>query len=284
MNLPLHVDLKGKVAVVTGGGGVLGSYFCEALALSGAKVAIVNRSKDKAQLVADRIQAAGGEAMAIPGDVLDTASMNAVRDVLHDAFGTCDILVNAAGGNHPNGISSQEYFRMEDLDNTEGRTTFFDLDPKGIGYVFDLNFMGSLIPSQVFGRDMVGKKDATIINISSMAAYSPLTKVPAYSAAKAAISNFTEWLAVHFSKVGIRVNAIAPGWFITEQNRRLMLNEDGTFTPRAQKVIYKSPCERFGEPEELLGPLLFLADAKASGFVNGVVIPVDGGFNAYSGV
>lgn len=284
MNLPLHVDLKGKVAVVTGGGGVLGSYFCEALALSGAKVAIVNRSKDKAQLVADRIQAAGGEAMAIPGDVLDTASMNAVRDVLHDAFGTCDILVNAAGGNHPNGISSQEYFRMEDLDNTEGRTTFFDLDPKGIGYVFDLNFMGSLIPSQVFGRDMVGKKDTTIINISSMAAYSPLTKVPAYSAAKAAISNFTEWLAVHFSKVGIRVNAIAPGWFITEQNRRLMLNEDGTFTPRAQKVIYKSPCERFGEPEELLGPLLFLADAKASGFVNGVVIPVDGGFNAYSGV
>lgn len=284
MNLPLHVDLKGKVAVVTGGGGVLGSYFCEALALSGAKVAIVNRSKDKAQLVADRIQAAGGEAMAIPGDVLDTASMNAVRDVLHDAFGTCDILVNAAGGNHPNGISSQEYFRMEDLDNTEGRTTFFDLDPKGIGYVFDLNFMGSLIPSQVFGRDMVGKKDATIINISSMAAYSPLTKVPAYSAAKAAISNFTEWLAVHFSKVGIRVNAIAPGWFITEQNRRLMLNEDGNFTPRAQKVIYKSPCERFGEPEELLGPLLFLVDAKASGFVNGVVIPVDGGFNAYSGV
>lgn len=284
MNLPLNVDLKGKVAVVTGGGGVLGGYFCEALALSGAKVAIVNRTKEKAQAVADRIVEAGGEAAAIPGDVLDTASMENVRDELHKIFGSCDILINAAGGNHPNGISSQEYFRMEDLDNTEGRTTFFDLDPKGVSYVFDLNFMGTLIPSQIFGRDMVGKKDATIINISSMAAYSPLTKVPAYSAAKAAISNFTEWLAVHFSKVGIRVNAIAPGWFITEQNRKLMLNEDGSFTPRAQKVIYKSPCERFGEPEELIGPLLFLADAKASGFINGVVIPVDGGFNAYSGV
>ena len=284
MNLPLHVDLKGKVAVVTGGGGVLGSYFCEALALSGAKVAIVNRTKEKAQVVADRIIEAGGEAVAIPGDVLDVASMESVKEALHKSFGTCDILINAAGGNHPNGISSQEYFRMEDLDNSEGRTTFFDLDPKGISYVFDLNFMGTLIPSQIFGRDMVGKKDATIINISSMAAYSPLTKVPAYSAAKAAISNFTEWLAVHFSKVGVRVNAIAPGWFITEQNRKLMLNEDGSFTPRAQKVIYKSPCERFGEPEELIGPLLFLADAKASGFINGVVIPVDGGFNAYSGV
>lgn len=284
MNLPLQVDLKGKVAVVTGGGGVLGSYFCEALALSGAKVAIVNRTKEKAQVVVDRITEAGGEAVAIPGDVLDPASMESVKEVLHKTFGTCDILINAAGGNHPNGISSQEYFRMEDLDNSEGRTTFFDLDPKGVSYVFDLNFMGTLIPSQIFGRDMVGKKDATIINISSMAAYSPLTKVPAYSAAKAAISNFTEWLAVHFSKVGVRVNAIAPGWFITEQNRKLMLNEDGSFTPRAQKVIYKSPCERFGEPEELVGPLLFLADAKASGFVNGVVIPVDGGFNAYSGV
>lgn len=284
MKLPLQVDLNGKVAVVTGGGGVLGSYFCEALALSGAKVAIVNRTADKAQAVADRIKAAGGEAMAIPGDVLDPDSMKQVRDKLHEAYGTCDILVNAAGGNHPKGISSQEYFQLEDLDNEEGRTTFFDLDPKGIGYVFDLNFMGSLIPSQIFGRDMAGKKDATIINISSMAAYSPLTKVPAYSAAKAAISNFTEWLAVHFSKVGIRVNAIAPGWFITEQNRKLMLNEDGSYTPRAQKVIYKSPCDRFGEPEELVGPLLFLADAKASGFINGVVLPVDGGFNAYSGV
>lgn len=284
MNLPLNVDLKGKIAVVTGGGGVLGSYFCEALALSGAKVAVVNRTKEKAQTVVDHIVEAGGEAIAIPGDVLDTLSMENVREELHKTFGSCDILINAAGGNHPNGISSQEYFRIEDLDNTEGRTTFFDLDPKGVSYVFDLNFMGTLIPSQIFGRDMVGKKDATIINISSMAAYSPLTKVPAYSAAKAAISNFTEWLAVHFSKVGIRVNAIAPGWFITEQNRKLMLNEDGSFTPRAQKVIYKSPCERFGEPEELIGPLLFLADSKASGFINGVVIPVDGGFNAYSGV
>lgn len=284
MKLTLNVDLKGKIAVVTGGGGVLGSYFCEALALSGAKVAVVNRTKEKAQAVVDRIVEAGGEALALPGDVLDTLSMENVREELHKAYGTCDILINAAGGNHPNGISSQEYFRMEDLDNTEGRTTFFDLDPKGVSYVFDLNFMGTLIPSQIFGRDMVGKKDATIINVSSMAAYSPLTKVPAYSAAKAAISNFTEWLAVHFSKVGIRVNAIAPGWFITEQNRKLMLNEDGSFTPRAQKVIYKSPCERFGEPEELIGPLLFLADAKASGFINGVVIPVDGGFNAYSGV
>lgn len=284
MNLPLHVDLEGKVAVVTGGGGVLGSYFCEALALSGAKVAIVNRTAEKAEAVAARIKAAGGEAMAFPGDVLDPVSMGQVRDQLQEAYGTCDILVNAAGGNHPSGISSQEYFRIEDLGNQEGRTTFFDLDPKGIGFVFDLNFMGTLIPSQIFGKDMVGKADATIINISSMAAYSPLTKVPAYSAAKAAISNFTAWLAVHFSKVGVRVNAIAPGWFITEQNRKLMLNEDGTYTPRAQKVIYKSPCDRFGDPEELIGPLLFLADAKASGFVNGVVLPVDGGFNAYSGV
>jgi NAD(P)-dependent dehydrogenase (short-subunit alcohol dehydrogenase family) len=218
-------------------------------------------------------------------DVLDIESLKNAKSVVNEKFGTCDVLLNGAGGNNPKGTTSKEYLFKEDLENKkEGETTFFDLDPKGIGFVFNLNFLGTLLPTQVFATDMIDKKDAAIVNISSMNAFTPLTKIPAYSGAKAAVSNFTQWLAVHFSKVGIRVNAIAPGFLITNQNKALLLNEDGSYTERSKKILNATPMDRFGKCEELLGTLLWLIDSKASSFVNGVVIPVDGGFSAYSGV
>jgi NAD(P)-dependent dehydrogenase (short-subunit alcohol dehydrogenase family) len=214
---------------------------------------------------------------------LEKESLEAAKKAVNAAFGKIDILLNGAGGNHPKGATSGEYFDAADFEK-QGASTFFDLDPSGVEFVFNLNFLGTLLPTQVFARDLVEKDDAVILNISSMNAFRPLTKIPAYSAAKAAVSNFTQWLAVHFSRTNIRVNAIAPGFFVTDQNRALLLDENGAYTPRSEKILRQTPAGRFGEAEELIGTLLFLAHTKASGFVNGVVIPVDGGFSAYSGV
>lgn len=285
MKLPFNLDLKGKVAVVTGGGGVLCSIFAKALAECGASVAVLDLRVEAAQAVADEIIKNGGKAKGYAANVLKSDEVRAVRDQIAIDFGTCDILINGAGGNNPKGTTSKEYLDYEDLKNTsEEVKTFFDLDPDGVSFVFNLNFLGTLIPTQVFARDMAEKKSGNIINISSMNAFTPLTKIPAYSGAKAAISNFTQWLAVHFSKVGVRVNAIAPGFFSTIQNKALLFNDDGTPTARTKKILAATPMDRFGEPEELIGTLLYLVNDKASGFVDGVVIPVDGGFSAYSGV
>lgn len=285
MNLPFKIDLKDKVAVVTGGGGILCGTFSKALAACGAKVAVLDLRKANADKVADEIKAEGGIAIGVECNVLEKASMENARNIIAEELGTCDILLNGAGGNHPKGTTTKDYLFPEDLTNkVEGVTTFFDLDQKGIEFVFNLNFIGTLIPTQVFAKDMINKKDAVVLNVSSMNAFTPLTRIPAYSGAKAAVSNFTQWLAVHMSKVGIRVNAIAPGFFLTDQNRALLINADGSYSERSKKILSQTPMDRFGVPEDLLGTLLWLVDAKASGFVNGTVIPVDGGFSAYSGV
>lgn len=281
MNVPFKIDLKDKVAVVTGGGGVLCSMFGRALAENGAKVALLDLNLEAAQKFADEITAEGNIAKAYACNVLDKASIEAAHEAILKDFGPCDLLINGAGGNNPRATTDNEFFKKEDLNQMK---TFFDLDMDGVGFVFNLNYLGTLLPTQVFALDMVDKKGASIINISSMNAFTPLTKIPAYSGAKAAISNFTQWLAVHFSKVGIRCNAIAPGFFVTAQNQNLLFFEDGTPTPRTEKILRNTPMDRFGEAEELVGTLLYLASEEASGFVNGVVIPVDGGFAAYSGV
>ena len=285
MKLPFQIDLAGKTALVTGGGGVLCSEFAKALAACGAKVAVCDLREEAAQKVVDDITAAGGTAMAVAANVLDKASLEAAREAILAKFGTVDILLNGAGGNNPKGTTDKEYLFPEDLESAaEGVKTFFDLDPAGIEFVFNLNFLGTLLPTQVFAKDMAKKGNTVILNVSSMNAFSPLTKIPAYSGAKAAVSNFTQWLAVHFSKVGIRVNAIAPGFFLTNQNHALLINPDGTYTARSQKILNHTPMNRFGETDDLIGTLLWLVDNNASGFVNGVVVPVDGGFAAYSGV
>lgn len=283
MKVPFNIDMKDKVVVITGGGGVLGADFAKALGQVGAKVAILDLSLENAQKVADEVIAAGGKALAVAANVLDKSSLAAARETVNKELGPCDVLINGAGGNHPKGTTTKEYYEMGD-ENRDDLISFFDLDQQGVEFVFNLNFLGTLLPTQAFALDMIGRTGCTIINISSMNAFSPLTKIPAYSGAKAAISNFTQWLAVHFSKAGIRVNAIAPGFFLTNQNLRLLTNEDGSYTERAQKVINSTPMGRFGKGEELIGTLLYLVDEGASGFVNGVVIPVDGGFSAYSGV
>lgn len=285
VKLPFQIDLKDKVVVVTGGAGVLCSGFCRALAQCGAKVAVTERDIDKAYVLAEEIRADGGIAEGFEANVLVKESLEKAREEILAKFGTCDILINGAGGNNPRGTTTKEYLYPEDLKNAaDDVTTFFDLDPAGVEFVFNLNFLGTLLPTQVFARDMAEKTGCSIINISSMNAFTPLTKIPAYSGAKAAVSNFTQWLAVHFSKVGIRVNAIAPGFFVTAQNQSLLFNEDGTPTPRTGKILAATPMDRFGTPDDLTGTLLWLCDEGASGFVNGVVVPVDGGFSAYSGV
>lgn len=285
MNLPFKIDLNGKVAVVTGGGGAICGEFAKALAACGAKIAILNRTKTNGDRVAEEIKAEGGIAISIETNVLDVESLKTAREIVNRELGTCDILINGAGGNNPKGTTTKEYLFKEDLENKdENLMTFFDLDPKGVEFVFNLNFLGTLLPSQIFVKDMIDKEGAVILNVSSMNAFTPLTKIPAYSGAKAAVSNFTEWLAVHLSKVGIRVNAIAPGFFVTGQNRGLLMDSQGNYTERSKKILNATPMGRFGEREELIGTLLWLVDKKASGFVNGIVVPVDGGFSAYSGV
>ena len=282
MELCYKPNLEGKVAVVTGGAGVLCKEFAKAMAACGAKVAILGRTLSKAEAVAEEINAAGGVAIAVSVDVTNAESVNKAHEEVLARLGKCDILINGAGGNNPRATTDKEYFEAGDLD--EETKTFFDMSAEDVEYVFNLNFSGTLIPTQAFAKDMIGREGCTILNVSSMNAYTPLTKIPAYSGAKAAISNFTQWLAVHFSKVGIRVNAIAPGFFSTEQNKKLLWNEDGTPTARTGKILAATPMGRFGQPEELLGALLFLVDEKAASFVTGIVIPVDGGFSAYSGV
>ena len=282
MDLPYKPDFSGKVAVVTGGAGILCREFCKALALCGAKVAVLNRTLSKAEAVAEEIKAAGGEAIAVSVNVTDPESVETAHREVLAAFGKCDILINGAGGNDPAATSDDEFFSPETLLDPE-KKSFFDLSTEGFSKVFDLNIMGTLVPTQAFARDMTDK-GGSILNISSMNAFTPLTKIPAYSAAKSGISNFTQWLAVHFAKSGIRCNAIAPGFFSTAQNKKLLWNEDGTPTARTGKILSATPMGRFGKPEELVGPVLFLLDEKCSGFITGVVLPIDGGFNAYSGV
>ncbi|MBQ2135652.1 MAG: SDR family oxidoreductase [Clostridia bacterium] len=278
----LNTDLTGKVAVVTGAGGVLCSAFAKTLARAGAKVALLDLNFEAAEGFAKEIIEEGGIAKAYKCNVLDKEICYAVADEVEKDLGKCDILINGAGGNNPRATTDKEYFEIGDID--ADTKSFFDLDADGVGFVFNLNFLGTLIPTQSFARQMVGRQGCNIINISSMNAYTPLTKIPAYSGAKAAISNFTQWLAVHFSKVGIRVNAIAPGFFSTKQNAKLLFNEDGTPTARSAKILSGTPTGRYVDASELLGATLFLCDDKAASAITGVVLPIDCGFAAYSGV
>ena len=281
----LNTDLTGKVAVVTGASGTLCSIFAKALARAGAKVALLGRNMDKLKELADKIEAEGGTAKGYTCNVMNKANCLQVAEEVIADLGPCDILVNGAGGNNPKGTTTKETLEKIDLAQQDPEVkTFFDLDPQGISFVFNLNFLGTLIPTQIFAKDMAEKGKGCIVMVTSMNAFRPLTKIPAYSAAKAAVKNFTEWMAVHFADMGIRVNAIAPGFFSTKQNATLLWNPDGTPTARTGKILAATPMDRFGEPEELAGTLLFLCDEAYSGFITGVNIPVDGGFNAYSGV
>jgi NAD(P)-dependent dehydrogenase (short-subunit alcohol dehydrogenase family) len=278
-------DLAGKSAVVTGGGGVLCKSMAAALAARGVKVAVLDLRADAALAAADEIKNAGGTAIGVECNVLDRASLETARDKVLAEFGGLDILVNGAGGNNPRATTSCEFCRPEDLNGAaEGVKSFFDLDPDGVQFVFNLNFIGTLLPTQVFGRILAEQGHGVILNISSMNAFRPLTKIPAYSAAKAGISNFTQWLATHFAPVNVRVNAIAPGFFLTDQNRFLLTDEKtGELTPRGKTILAHTPMGRFGAPEDLDGTLIWLL-SEASAFVSGVVVPVDGGFSAFSGV
>lgn len=277
MKLPFKVDLSEKVVALTGAGGAIISQFAEAMALCGAKVALLDINYEAAKAVADRI---GENALAIETNALNKDSIKAAKALINEKFGKVNFLINGAGGNNPKATTDNEYMTP---DIGEEVKTFFDLDEAGLKFVFDLNITSAFLVTQVFAEDMLAT-GGNIINISSMNAYHPLTKIPAYSAAKAGISNFTEWLAVHFAPMGIRCNAIAPGFFVGNQNRGLLFDKDGNPTPRSHKILSGTPMKRFGDVSELIGSLLFLADDGASGFITGVVIPVDGGFNAYSGV
>ncbi len=275
MATPLDAfNLKGKVIVATGGGGVLVGTMSRALGQMGARLAILDIVEEAAQRVADDIVEQGGEAIGVKTDVLDLSSVEHARDVILDRFGTVDVLINGAGGNKPQATTSPDL-------------PFFDLPADAVRWVFDLNFLGTFIPSQVFGKVMAEKGEGVILNISSMNAFRPLTRIPAYSAAKAAVSNFTQWLAVHMAQEyspRIRVNAIAPGFFLTHQNRFLLIDEEtGELTPRGKTIIEHTPMGRFGDPEDLVGAVVWLL-SDASSFVTGVVVPIDGGFSAFSGV
>ena len=277
MKLPFNVDLSDKVVALTGAGGVLISEFAKALAACGAKVALLDINEAAAQKVAEEI---GENALAIGTNALESASLEAAKAQINAKWGKVNFLVNGAGGNNPKATTDNEYMTKETADDIK---TFFKIDEAGLKFVFDLNITSAFLTTQVFAKDML-ETGGNIINLSSMNAFHPLPKIPAYSAAKAGISNFTEWLAVHFAPVGIRCNAIAPGFFVGNQNRGLLFNPDGSPTARTHKILAGTPMGRFGDVSELIGTLLFLADDNASGFITGVVIPVDGGFNAYSGV
>ena len=277
MKLPFQIDLNGKVAVVTGAGGVLMSEFAKALAACGARVALLDINAEAAEAVASDI---GENALAIPTNCLDKGEIAKAAEIIHAKWGKVNFLINGAGGNNPRATCDNEYMTPDLSDEVK---SFFDLQEDGLRFVFDLNITSAFLVTQVFAADMV-ETGGNIINISSMNAYHPLTKIPAYSAAKAGISNFTEWLAVHFAPCGIRCNAIAPGFFVTNQNRALLFREDGTPTPRTGKILAATPMNRFGDVSDLIGTLLWLSSDEASGFVTGITVPVDGGFNAYSGV
>lgn len=277
------LDINGKVAVVTGAGGILCSMFAKTLAEQGAKVALLDLNEEAAKKAAKEIEDEGFVAKGYKANVLDKGSLEEVHKAILEDLGPCDILLNGAGGNNARANTTNEYFEIGD-DEKEDIVSFFDLDQSGVEFVFNLNFIGTLLPTQVFAKDMIGRKDCCVVNVSSMNAFTPLTKIPAYSGAKSAISNFTQWLAVHFSKVGIRVNALAPGFFVTKQNKDLLFDKDGNPTPRTDKILNATPMGRFGEPEEINGTLLYLVNSKMAGFVTGVVVPIDGGFAAYSGV
>ncbi|MQR02066.1 SDR family oxidoreductase [Glaciimonas soli] len=284
MTLPFQIDLSGRVAVITGGGGVLCAEFGRALASCGAKVALLDLDGNAAERQAAAIRAQGGTAIGIATNVLERPSLEHAAATVLAHFGPCDLLLNGAGGNNPKGTTSKESYESGDLADP-AVSSFFDLDQQAVEFVFKLNFMGTLLPTQVFAQQMLDRPGCAIINMSSMNAFRPLTKIPAYSGAKAAISNFTQWLAVHFADAGIRVNAIAPGFFETAQNQTLLIDQvSGKYTERAEKIIAHTPMRRFGITDDLLGTLLWLASPQASGFVNGIVVPVDGGFSAYSGV
>lgn len=274
--------MKEKTIVITGAGGVLCSAFAKALAKDGHRVALLDIDQGAAQVIADEITAQGGQAIAVKANVLDHDSLKRAKETVDKAFGPCGVLINGAGGNHPRGTTAAETFNPKDVGNPD-LLSFFDLDPAGVQFVFNLNFLGALLTTQVFAKEMT-ETGGNIVNISSMNAFCPLTKIPAYSAAKAAVSNFTQWLAVHFAGCNIRVNAIAPGFFVTKQNASLLFDQDGKPTARTEKILRNTPMDRFGKPEELVGTLRYLIDDDAASFVTGIVIPVDGGFSAYSGV
>ncbi len=275
-------ELKGQTAVVTGAGGELAGAISIGLAELGVKVAVLDINKDKAENCTDKIKAGGGFAKAYVCDVLDAGQLKEVYSEIKKDWGTPGLLLNGAGGNHPMATTDNEFLEREDLNNEELTRIFFNLDMKGVEATFALNFYGTFLPSQIFSRGMIENGRGSIVNISSMNAFTPLTKIPAYSAAKSSVSNFTRWLAVHFSHAGVRVNAIAPGFFMTEQLRFLHIDQQtGEYTPRAKKVVEHTPMGRYGEPEELLGTAVWLF-SEASSFVTGAVIPVDGGFSSYA--
>lgn len=280
LNLPLNIDYTGKVVVVTGAGGLICSAMARAFAQSGAKVAALDLNEEAVQALADELTSEGFICKGYKADVLDPAALAAVHEAVVADLGTCDILINGAGGNNPRATTDNEYQH----EAVEGKKSFFDLSPDGVDFVFKLNFQGTLLPTQAFAKDMVEKGAGCILNISSMNAYTPLTKIPAYSAAKAGISNFTQWLATHFAGTGIRCNAIAPGFLVSAQNYKLLFNEDGTPTARSHKILNGTPTHRYLDATELLGATLFLCDDRAASAITGVVLPIDGGFAAYSGV
>ena len=280
LNLPLNIDYTGKVVVITGAGGLICSAMARAFAQSGAKVAALDLNEDAVKALSDELCAEGFTCKGYKADVLDPAMLAAVHEAVVADLGLCDILINGAGGNNPRATTDNEYQH----EAREGGKSFFDLEADGVDFVFKLNFQGTLLPTQAFAQDMVARGSGCILNISSMNAYTPLTKIPAYSAAKAGISNFTQWLATHFAGTGIRCNAIAPGFLVSAQNYKLLFNEDGTPTARSGKILNGTPTHRYLDASELLGATLFLCDDRAASAITGVVLPIDGGFAAYSGV